>query len=368
MAIGFFKQIKVGKILYRPETFYVKSGWQVPSQRIFKKTNSVLAPKPIITVALLFVCCGRGFAQRMDPAGGSIGISYTGAPAQSFKDTSGGFGYHAFGINIHVPLFGNRNQVIENMEQDGKPHFYQVAGHAGFETFRSTIGFIKEQRNFYTASAGLGGTFSGGKKNIILADASIGIASDGAVIKSNDVKYRFSGLFIVNHRHSATVMYQYGLVFTYAYGRPLPLPVLGIRKKISSTWAVSAILPVSLQFINKLNKDMSIGFLIRPAGNRFQLQNKNDFATTSSNVFLQLRQFELGVSWQYRFARQFSLGAEAGLLGGGKLKFTEPENRKLILYTASTKPGARFRLSLRYHLPHKKAGVGNTEEEMLRVN
>jgi len=304
----------------------------------------------------------------MDPAGGSIGISYTGVPAQSFKDTSGGFGYHAFGININVPLFGNRGKVIENMKQDGKPHFYQVAGHAGFETFRSTIGFLKEQRNFYTASAGLGAMFSSGKKNIILADASIGIASDGLVMNAGDQKYRFSGSFIVNHRHSASTLYQYGLVFTYAYGRPLPLPVLGIRKKFSGTWIFSAILPVSLEFTDRFSKNMSISFLLRPSGNRFQLQNKGDFNTASSNVYLQLRQFQLGALWQYRFAKQFSLGAEAGFLGGGKLKFTEPEDRKTILYAASTKPGARFRLSLRYHLPHKKTGVGNLEDEMLRVN
>jgi len=336
--------------------------------RIFKKTSPILTPKLIVTCTLFFTFFCRGFAQRMEPANGSIGISYTGLPAQSLKDTSGGFGYHALGISASVPLFGNRNKIVENLEQDGKLHFYQVAAHGGFETFRSTIGFLKEQRNFYVTSAGLGGMFSSGKKSIILADASIGIASDGEVIKNDGVKYRFSGLFIVNHRHSASVMYQYGLVFTYAYGRPLPLPVLGIRKKISGTWTVSAILPVSLQFTGKCSKNMTIGFLIRPAGNRFQLQNKNDFATTSSNVYLQLRQFELGASWQYRFAKQFSLGAEAGLLGGGKLKFTEPEDRKTVLYAASTKPGARFRVSLRYHLPHKKTGAGNMEEEMLRVN
>jgi Domain of unknown function (DUF6268) len=327
-----------------------------------------LTTRLILTCTLLFALSSHAFAQRMDPTSGSIGISYTGVPAQSFKDTSGGFGYHALGITISVPLFGNRNKIVENIKSDGRPHFYQVAAHAGFESLHSTIGFLKEQRNFYTASAGLGGMFSSGKKNIILADLSIGIASDGQVIENNNLKYRFSGSFIVNHRHSASVMYQYGLVFTYAYGRPLPLPVLGIRKKFSRTWVFSAILPVSLQFTDKLSKDMSISFLLRPSGNRFQLQNKNDFNTASPTVYLQLRQFELGASWQYRLAKQFSLGAEAGLLGGGTLKFTEPEDRKTILYAASTKAGVKFRLSLRYHLPYKKTAAGNMEEDMLRVN
>ncbi|MFT3936996.1 MAG: DUF6268 family outer membrane beta-barrel protein [Chitinophagaceae bacterium] len=326
-------------------------------------------PKPIAFISLVFFFSLSVHAQRMETSGaGSIGISYTGVPAQSFKDTSGGFGYHAFGININVPLFGNRSKIIEHMQQDGKPHFFQVSGRAGFETFRSTIGFLKEQRNFYTASAGIGALFTAGKKNIIMADASLGIASDGLVINSGDEKFRFAGAFIVNNRHSATTTYQYGLVFTYAYGRPLPLPVLGIRKKISTNWTFSAILPVSLQFTDRLNKQMTVSFLVRPAGNRFQIQNKNDFPTNSSNVYLQLRQFELGANWQYRFAKQFSLGAEAGLLGGGKLKFTEPEDRKTILYSANTKPGARFRISLRYTLPHKKTAQSNLDDELLRLN
>ncbi|MES1218866.1 MAG: DUF6268 family outer membrane beta-barrel protein [Bacteroidota bacterium] len=327
-----------------------------------------MIPKPIATGILLFAITFHAIAQRIDPTGGSIGISYTGVPPQSFKDTTGGFGYHGLGITIGVPLFGNRNKVIDNIKEDGNPHFYQVSAHAGFESFYSTIGFLKEQRNFYTASAGLGSVFSSGKKNIILTNLSMGIASDDQLIGTSDLKYRFAGSFIVNHRHSASVMYEYGLVFTYAFGRPLPLPVLGIRKKFSRTWTVSAILPVSLQFTDKLNKDMSLSFLIRPAGNRFQLQNKNDFNTSSSTVYLQLRQFEIGASWQYRFAKQFSLGAELGLLGGGKLRFTEPEDRKIILYSANTKAGARLRLSLRYHLPHKKSAAGNMDDDMLRVN
>lgn len=320
-------------------------------------------------ISLLFIVLSyRSFAQRMDMNGGGIGISYSQSPTQPFKDTTGGFGYHAVGITVSVPLFGNRNRLKETTIKDSRPHFYEISAHGSFEQLHSTIGFLKEQRNFYTASAGFGVFFYNGSKNIILANLSMGIAGDGLVIKNNNLKYRFSGSFIVNHIHSMSVMYQYGLVFTYAYGRPLPLPVLGIRKKFARTWAFSAILPVALQVSDRLNKQMTLSFSVRPAGNRYQLQNQNDFNTASTTVYMQLRQFELGFLWQYHFAKQFSLGAEAGLLGGGKLKFTEPEDRKAILYQASTKAGARFRLSLRYRLPHKKAGANMPEDDMLRLN
>jgi Domain of unknown function (DUF6268) len=306
----------------------------------------------------------------MDLTGGSIGISYTALPSQSFKDTSGGFGYHAFGINATIPLFGNRHKILEHALQDGKPHFYQVSARANFESSHSNIDFIESPRTIYQASAGLSGLFFNGKKNIILADLSMGVASDRQAIQSSDAKYRFSGAFIVNHMQNTSLTWQYGIVVSYAYGRPLPLPVLGIRKKFAKTWSFSAVLPVSVQVTDRLNKNMNISFLIRPAGNRYQLQNQHDFNTASPTVYMQLRQFELGLSYLYRFTKQFSFGAEAGLLAGGKLKFTEVNDFKTVLYQTGMKPGARFRLSLRYQLPHKKAAGNNVdmEGEMFRVN
>ncbi len=330
-----------------------------------------MTAKQIAACAFFLTASYCGFSQRMDLTGGSIGISYTVLPTQSLKDTSGGFGYHAFGVNLNIPLFGNRYKIVANTLQDGHPHFYQVSGHANFESMQSNIGFITPaSRTIYQAGAGFGGLFYNGKKNIILADLNMGISSDGLAIKNDDLKFRYSGSFIVNHIHNSTVMYQYGLVLNYAFGRPLPLPVLGIRKKFAKNWTFSAILPVSLQLADRLNKKMSVSVSIRPSGNRFQLENRQNFNTTSSSVYMQLRQFELGLSYQYRFAKQFSFGAEAGLLAGGKLRFTEPNDNKTIIYQSGIKPGARFRFSLRYHLPHKKT-AGNKmdiENELLRMN
>jgi hypothetical protein len=329
-----------------------------------------LTAKPISGSIVFILLSFHVFAQRMDLTGGSVGVSYTAEPSQSFKDTSGGFKYQALGININVPLFGNRYKRNENILRDGKPHFYEISVHAALESYQSTIDFIEATRNIYQASAGLSGLFFTKKKNIILADANIGIASDILTVRASAQKYRFSGLFIVNHIQNASLTWQYGIVMNYAYGRPLPLPVLGIRKKFGSTWTLSAILPVSVQVTDRLNKNMNIGFLLRPSGNRFQLQNQNDFNTTSSNVYMQLRQFELGTNYLYKFTRQFSFTAEAGLLAGGKLKFTEADDSKTVLYQTGLKPGVRFRLGLRYRLPHQliKGNDVDMGGEMFRVN
>ena len=326
--------------------------------------------KPITACILLFILSHSVIAQRLDPAGGSIGISYTLQPVQPFKDTVGGFGIHGWGAHLSLPLLGNRHQILPQLKERERPHFYQVSAHANFESYRSGIGFITNDRTIYQASAGLGWLSYNGKKDILLADLNIGISSDGLAIQSHDERYRFSGLFIVNHIQNISLTWQYGLIFTYAYGRPLPLPVLGMRKKISRNWTIAAVLPVSLRFTDRLNKNMRIDFLLRPSGNRFQLQNQHNFNTGSPTVYMQLKQFQLGASWLYRFAPQFSIETEAGLLAGGKLRFTEPDDARSVLYQTTMKPGFRGRVSLRYHLFSKRSAgdLPDNGTDLLRGN
>lgn len=319
---------------------------------------------------LLCILSCPAWAQRQDLNSGSIGLSYVLQPVQPFKDTTGGFGYHGWSAHLSVPLFGNRYSRSAGKQEGALRHFYQVSAHGNFESLNTRIGFIGNRRTIYQASAGLGWMAYDGKKNLLLADLNMGIAGDGPAIQNHDERYRFSGLFIVNHIQNTSLTWQYGLVFSYAYGRPLPLPVLGIRKKLSSNWTFAAVLPVSLRVTDRLNKNMRIEFLLRPSGNRFQLENQQNFNTGSTTVYMQLRQFQLGLAWLYRFAPRFSMEAEAGLLAGGKLKFTTPSDSKDILYQTTLKPGFRGRLSLHYHLFHKRTGteLPDNATEMLRVN
>jgi hypothetical protein len=330
--------------------------------------------KQIIGCAFFLWITVTGFAQfaeRMDLTEGRLGISYTAVPIRPFKDTTGGFGYQALGLNIQIPLFGNQHPLTAPKTEIKHPHFYQIGAHAALDYLAANIGFLAAQHDFYNASLGMNGIFSNGKKNIFLLDATMGFACDQFIIQDNAQQYRFSGSFLVDHIHSASVMYFYGIALNYAYGKPLPLPVLGIRKKFSAKWSVTALLPVSLDFTDRITKDMSLGFLLRPAGNRYQFQNFHNFdSVSSSGVYLQLRQFELGVSYFYRFTRALSLGAEAGLLAGGDLKFTQINSPATTLSESSIKAGAKFRLTLRYHWPPPKSRpvLLDFENEILRLN
>jgi len=313
--------------------------------------------KPIFAIAALLAFATTSFSQGNNGSAGSVGISFQTLPNRDFKDTTGKFGYNNLGINLTVPLFGNKNKIMDGLATGdiSSLHFYRTSLHANFESLPNTIGFITNVSPFYTGSAGLGLLY-GSKKNIFIANANIGMAADEQVIKNNDIRYRFSGAFIVNNRHSATTTYIYGIAFSYTYGRALPLPVLGIRKKFSadSKWSISGILPLSVKVTDKMNKNSSLSFYLKPNGNKFQIANQGNFATTSSFASMQLRQFQLGVGYNYKMGEHFNLSADAGLLFGGKLKFTEYNDRKVVLSEAAIKPGPSIKIGLRYRFSKKR--------------
>ncbi len=308
-----------------------------------------------ILIILCAICLTSHAQAQFNASGSGIGLSYSILPNRDFKDTTGKFGYAAYGINAHVPLFGNRSKIKDEIMSGEMPHFYETSLHASFESLPFTIGFITPSHQVYNGSAGLGLIFNS-KKNIFIANAGIGIAADDQVIKNNDTRYRFSGAFIVNNRHSSTTTYMYGIVFTYAYGRPLPLPVLGIHKKFSATskWSISGILPVSVQLNDKISKAQRLSFFVRPAGNRFQFSNQGSLPTTSSYAYMQVRQFQLGSSYNYKFSKSFSFNADAALLFGGSLKFTEESDTKTVLSQATIKPGPSLKIGIRYNFSKKR--------------
>ncbi|MES2328897.1 MAG: DUF6268 family outer membrane beta-barrel protein [Bacteroidota bacterium] len=314
-----------------------------------------MMPKNILLAMALILVSVKTSAQAMGGVGsGGIGISYSLQPERKFKSTPGGYKYTAFGMNARIPLFRKNNLATG--------HFFETSLQADLQAASANFGFVASTRKFTNGSLGLGAVIFNGGKNMYIINAAVGIAADNDVISKTNTRYRFSGAFIVNHQHSNTTLYQYGMIFTYSFGKPLPLPVLGIRTKLSSNWTFSTILPVELSFTNRINTKLGLSFNIRPAGNRYQFDNQANFSTVSSTVFMQMREFQLGAALNYKLSRSFSLGADAGFLIGGKLRFTEQDDINKTVFETTAKPGANFRLSLRYRLPRKMEGANKLQE------
>lgn len=289
--------------------------------------------------------------------GSNIGLTYTLAPERGFKNAAGGYGYHTTGINTKLRLFGKH--------VTGATGFYDVFLQGNLQATTASFGFLKNDREFLGGSLGVGMAMFNGHKNFYLVDFSAGASAEKTIIDRGDTRYRMSGAFIVNHLHSTTTIYQYGLALTYAYGRPLVLPVIGIRTKLSTNWTFSTILPVEASFTDKLSNKLRLAFSIRPSGNRFQFANEGNFTSPSKDVFLQLREFLVGAALHYTSGHDFTFSAETGLLVGGSLKFAEQDDTKSTVYEMGVKPGALFRLSARYRLPRKSIAGGKPLNDLL---
>ena len=310
-------------------------------------------------IGLLFILFSvKSMAQGFSSFnGGSIGFTSTIEPERKYKDSVGSYQYHSIGFNARVPLFGKHDKTTK--------HFYETSLNTELQSSSASYGFLRNSSAFIHGSLGLGAIIYNGGKNILMANAAIGIAADQFTFDNNNTRYRFSGSFIVNHLHSSTTIYQYGAALTYAYGRPLLLPILGIRTKISSSWTLSAILPAELSFIDKLNAKTGLSFSLRPSGNRFQFNNQGYFNTSSSTLYLQLREFQLGTAIYYKLTKDFTVSGDVGFLVGGKLQFTKQDSPSTVLYKTALNAGSVIRFSLRYRIPRKNEMRVNKMQDIL---
>ncbi|MCX6204773.1 MAG: DUF6268 family outer membrane beta-barrel protein [Bacteroidetes bacterium] len=310
-------------------------------------------------ICLLFILFSvKGMAQGFSSFnGGSIGITSIIEPERKSKDSVGSYQYHSVGFNARIPLIAKLDKTTK--------HFYEISLNTDLQSGSAGFGFLGNSRALIQGTLGLGAIIYNGGKNILMTNAAIGLAADQFTIDNNNSRYRFSGSFIVNHLHSSTTIYQYGAALTYAYGRPLLLPIFGIRTKISSNWTLSAILPVELSFIDKLNAKTGLSFSLRPSGNRFQFDNKEYFNTSLSTLYLQLRDFQLGTAIYYKITKDFTVSGDVGFLVGGKLQFTQQDSPSTVLYKTTLNPGSVFRFSLRYRIPRKTEMRLNKMQDIL---
>ena len=277
---------------------------------------------------------------------GSISLFFMQQPERTFKSGTNIYTYQSMGLNAKIPLYGHTNIKTR--------HLFQTFLQADVLSANAQFGALSNSRQFINSSLGLSGFYYSGGKNSYLFNIGIGEAADTKVIENSNMLLRFNGSFIVNHRQNEQTSYLYGTVFTYAFGKPLPLPILGIRTRLSSQWTFTGILPAEISFTDKLNKQSGISFIIRPSGNRYQFNNQSNFATASSTVFMQLRDFLLAGHYYYHVSSAFTFDGEAGFLLGGKLNFIEQENKDQTVYSAGLKAGLLFKLSLKYRFSSNK--------------
>lgn len=138
---------------------------------------------------------------------------------------------------------------------------------------------------------GLNGLFITSNKNSFLVNTSVFANEDEFTFQ--DALMRYSGIFIYNRKVNQKFSYNIGTTFTYLFGEPLLLPVLGFSLKTSSNSHLNAILPLNINWRknSKINK-LSYGFSLGANGGINRFQNKLSVDTTNTILILRRRSLQ----------------------------------------------------------------------------
>lgn len=138
---------------------------------------------------------------------------------------------------------------------------------------------------------GLNGLFITSNKNSILVNTTVFANEDEYTFQ--DALMRYSGIFIFNRKVNQKFSYKVGTTFTYIFGEPLLLPILGFSLKTSPSSKLNVVLPLNINWRknSKINK-FSYGFSLGANGGINRYQNKLSVDTTNTILILRRRSLQ----------------------------------------------------------------------------
>ncbi len=138
---------------------------------------------------------------------------------------------------------------------------------------------------------GLNGLFITSNKNSFLVNTTVFANEDEYTFQ--DALMRYSGIFIFNRKVNQKFSYKVGTTFTYIFGEPLLLPILGFSLKTSPSSKLNVVLPLNINWRknSKINK-FSYGFSLGANGGINRYQNKLSVDTTNTILILRRRSLQ----------------------------------------------------------------------------
>lgn len=157
----------------------------------------------------------------------------------------------------------------------------------------SNANFFKNNLNRVLVNfrLGLNGLFITSNKNSILVNTTVFANEDEYTFQ--DALMRYSGIFIFNRKVNQKFSYKVGTTFTYIFGEPLLLPILGFSLKTSPSSKLNVVLPLNINWRknSKINK-FSYGFSLGANGGINRYQNKLSVDTTNTILILRRRSLQ----------------------------------------------------------------------------
>lgn len=245
--------------------------------------------------------------------------------------------------------------------------FSQKDGHLKFTQIRISpvlqIGKVNFEndnlnRTLINLKLGLSGIFHTSNKNTFLLAANAFANEDEYTLP--EASFRYSGMLMYMRKVNSKFSYRTGIAFTYLFGEPLALPILGFKYKTSE----KSMLNVTLPFVINWRKQTKVqklfyGFTLRPNGGINRYQNKLSIDTT--NVTLILRQRTYQFLGDLRVINKTNMILfQAGFVGNQKVLFTNENNNSVVNnYSFNGSNSVYANVSFIWFLSKKTKNVSN---------
>lgn len=281
-----------------------------------------------------------------------VAAFFFGATKANLEDASGSFRLFTGSVDASFPLYSDPAAPA-----GGLPSF-RLVGNVGFSSGEADISFLTRRHTLYRADVRPAGIWAMSEKDTLLISVGARISEDQETIRNPSL--RASALVLGSHRGSEDRSYQYGLAYSYVFGRGRLFPLLGLRWRPAPRWLVTAVLPFVLSVRHVVSSTAAVGLLVAPTGNEARFGNLGDFPGQPATINFRVRQFKIGGEGDLRIAHSVRARLEVGALVARQLRFADGNTE---FFKTNVRPAAYSQLTLRWSFGAPPAGRSREDSD-----
>lgn len=232
------------------------------------------------------------------------------------------FDYRQAGISYKHNLYSKFNLADNNFT------FSQVSIIPGLQLAHADFGKDHFTRNFINVSLGLLGIFHTSPKNTFMGVATAMANEDEYTLPNAYLKY--AGAFIYSRKVNPKFSYRVGIAFSYVFGDPRVLPLLGARWQINKKSILNFTLPLNINYKHSTKyPNLFYGFSSRSFGGYNRFQNKLNIDTINRVLVMRRRSFQISADLKY-ISNKFTVIGQLGINVNQNVRFTEEGNNNVV--------------------------------------
>lgn len=258
-----------------------------------------------------------------------FGFSVGSQARRDFKnDKSDSYRYSMFNAGLLFPIY---NKISADKGLKGHGMFISP----GLELGKADISGLGQSRMLVNAGISAGGYYLVNPRHFFLGTVRAMANEDEFTIDYYVLRYNASLIYAWRTGKRFTLLS--GMAYTYNFGDPYLLPVLGGRYQLTPTSNIRAILPLQLTYTNKLSSKWTLSCFMRSQGGLNRFENRRYFSdTTVSVMMLRRRAFSMGAGFTHQTKNNLRLYVTLAILMGQRIQFTEDGERKGEVYFTGT--------------------------------